>query len=341
MRISTMRLVTRIIIFLLMISGGTATLASDAATTSADLETDYDVSLDPTLGYEKPTFTGWFTRAPSNLKAFGKELIDPENMEELGWIAASTAVLIHYDQDILDASQKLGRELGLISDKKTGREIGYVFNHKVNGIDLPIYYPKNTISSFYYLGDGYPQLALGIGMTSYGLWTNNYRVLSVVSQNVESLFVTGIVVQIMKRSFGRESPFVRDTDGGNWDFFPNQNNYNYDTPNYDAFPSGHIATLMATTTVFAENYPEYRYIRPVGYTLMGLLAFGMLNNGVHWAGDYPVGIAIGYTSAKIVTSAHKKKRRAKTLGMNPNKPQLRFAPAVIDDSPAIAAHYIF
>ena len=32
---------------------------------------------------------------------------------------------------------------------------------------------------------------------------------------------------------------------------------------------------------------------------MGLLGYSMLNNGVHWASDYPIGIAIGYAFAKI------------------------------------------
>ena len=70
-------------------------------------------------------------------------------------------------------------------------------------------------------------------------------------------------------------------------------------PNYDAFPTGHLATAMATVTVIADNYPEYHFIRPVGYGLMGLLGYSMLNNGVHWACDYPVGIALGYAFAKI------------------------------------------
>ena len=56
---------------------------------------------------------------------------------------------------------------------------------------------------------------------------------------------------------------------------------------------------MATVTVIAENYPEYHFIRPVGYGLMGVLGYAMLNNGVHWASDYPLGIALGYGFAKI------------------------------------------
>ena len=54
-------------------------------------------------------------------------------------------------------------------------------------------------------------------------------------------------------------------------------------------------------TVVAENYQEYSYIRPVGYTLASMLAFQMVNNDVHWASDYPLGIAIGYLVGKTVT----------------------------------------
>ena len=72
--------------------------------------------------------------------------------------------------------------------------------------------------------------------------------------------------------------------------------------NHDAFPSGHLATAMATITILAGNYPDNKYIKPVGYSLMGLLGFAMLNNGVHWMSDYPLAIAIGYSCGKIALS---------------------------------------
>ena len=81
--------------------------------------------------------------------------------------------------------------------------------------------------------------------------------------------------------------------------FPNQFAYAKNVPNYDAFPSGHLATAMATFTVISENYPEYRFIKPLGYTLLTALSFAMLNNGVHWISDYPLSLAMGYAFAKI------------------------------------------
>ena len=56
-------------------------------------------------------------------------------------------------------------------------------------------------------------------------------------------------------------------------------------------------TLMSTITILAKNYPEKKYILPVGYSLMGLVGFSMINNNVHWASDYPMAIGLGYLCA--------------------------------------------
>jgi hypothetical protein len=46
--------------------------------------------------------------------------------------------------------------------------------------------------------------------------------------------------------------------------------------------------------VVAENYPEIKWIRPVGYAFTTLVGLGMLSNGIHWVSDYPLGLFIGY-----------------------------------------------
>jgi hypothetical protein len=98
------------------------------------------------------------------------------------------------------------------------------------------------------------------------------------------------------------SPGEKPVPGGAWHPFVSWKKYQKNVSNYDAFPSGHLATLMATITVLSGNYPENRFIKPIGYSIMGLCGFAMLNNGVHWAGDYPMAIAIGYAAGKIAVS---------------------------------------
>ena len=122
----------------------------------------------------------------------------------------------------------------------------------------------------------------------------------------ETFILMGVGTQVLKRISGRQSPSAATDAGGDWHFFPSFKNYQSNTPNYDAFPSGHIATLMSTVTILAQNYPEKRYIKPVGYSLIGLVGLSMINNNVHWVSDYPLAIALGYLCARQVVKRSRK-----------------------------------
>jgi PAP2 superfamily len=163
------------------------------------------------------------------------------------------------------------------------------------------YQTINNFSNFFAndFGDGNAQIALAGVYAAYGLALGNNRALRTASQTVQALLAGGLVVQLLKHVTGRESPYVSSSPTGIWRFFPNQIHYAKYVPHYDAFPSGHICTSMSTVVVIAENYPEYTWIRPVGYTLVGLIGVSMVNIGIHWYSDYPLGIAIGYTFGMI------------------------------------------
>ena len=251
--------------------------------------TDYTVAPGVTWHYDKPRDLGQFPGF-----AFRKE-----NRETLIELAAGSVALWVADQAIIDWSQDFGKFIGLkaASTQKTLIHIPF----SVGSANLPFEFnvPDNLNSTFYFLGDGWTHLTVASSFWIYGGIKKDNRALRTSSQLGEAIFSTGLVVQTMKRLTGRQSPYVATKDRGEWHLFPSYNTYQNFVPNYDAFPTGHLATAMATVTVIAENYPEYHFIRPVGYGLMGLLGYSMLNNGVHWASDYPVGIALGYAFAKI------------------------------------------
>ena len=150
-----------------------------------------------------------------------------------------------------------------------------------------------------HIGDGYLQLYVASSLIGYGLFYNDNRALQSASQIFESVFAAGTIVQLLKHITGRESPFVATTPTGRWRFFPNQTDYHHRVPEFDAFPSGHISSITAMVVVLSENYPEYSFIKPLGYLAIGLNAIGMMNTGVHWMSDHPIGIALGYCFAKI------------------------------------------
>ena len=261
--------------------------------------TDYTVAPGVTWHYDNTKAFSWAYHIPRDLGQLPKFAFQSKNKETLLGIAAGSVALWAFDQVLLDASQRFGRAINLKA-ASTQKTLVYV-PFRVGSANLPFEFnvPDNLNSTFYYLGDGWTHLAVASSFWIYGGVKKDNRALRTSSQLGEAIFSTGLVVQAMKRLTGRQSPYVATKERGEWHLFPAYSTYQNFVPNYDAFPTGHLATAMATVTVIAENYPEYRFVRPVGYSLMGLLGYAMLNNGVHWASDYPVGIALGYAFAKI------------------------------------------
>ncbi len=144
------------------------------------------------------------------------------------------------------------------------------------------------------IGDGRTQFALAGAFGAYGLVFKDQRALRTGSQIVQAVLASGAVVQLLKHLTGRESPLVRTTPTGVWKILPNQVDYHRFVPHFDAYPSGHICTSIATVIVIAENYPDTKWIRPVGYGFTTIVGLGMLSNGIHWLSDYPLGLFIGY-----------------------------------------------
>jgi membrane-associated phospholipid phosphatase len=252
--------------------------------------------------YSRPAKFHFLKTIPADIFSYSKATFKKKNILKISAMVAGTAALIFVDQDITDASKHLGETLHIAptNDQKTFLDLSFHIGH--TKIPLPLNGPFDLNSAMYYLGDGITHFSIAGGFYTYGLLTKDNRALQTASQLTETILTTGVVVQILKHLTGRQSPFTATAPGGVWRVFPNQIAYSSHVPHYDAFPSGHIATAMATVTVLAENYPEYRLIRPIGYTCMGLLTFAMLNNGVHWASDYPLGIALGYAFAKIAVN---------------------------------------
>jgi len=149
------------------------------------------------------------------------------------------------------------------------------------------------------LGDGRNHFILAGAFAGYGLLASDSRALRTASQTVEAVLASGVVVQVLKRVSGRESPIAASSHHGKWRPFPNLKEYETHQPRYYAFPSGHIATAMSTVTVVCENYPEVRWLRPLGYSIVGLIGVGLVNKGYHWYSDLPLGIAIGHTFGMI------------------------------------------
>ena len=262
----------------------------------------YNLDSDESCLYFRPKPFQFAKNVPSDIYRMGKTAFNRKNLPKLGGILAGSALLLLVDQPVTDAAKQFGRYINLDPARKSKTLIEFdLGSFHVNAMEIP----DNLNSTFYYLGEGWGSMLFAGGFYSYGLVTNDYRARQTASQITESIFALGFTTQFIKRITGRQSPFRAIPDGnpgGAWHPFPAPGKYQKSVSNYDAFPSGHLATIMATITVISSNYPDSKYIKPVGYSLMGLLAYSMLNNEVHWISDYPLAIAIGYTCGKIVSS---------------------------------------
>lgn len=257
------------------------------------LTQDYKISDNTTFTYSKTNWLNVITDVPQSYKYFFKESFSKDNLFNLGLIASSTLILYHYDPQLINGVQKWGRKLGIGNDDATQDMIKYKRITLFRG-------PMDLGSSFYYIGDGWSHTLVLLSFLGYGKATNNFRAEATSHALMHGLLLSTIGNQFLKRTTGRESPYRATKRRGNWDLFPNQNKYNSDTSKYDAFPSGHVATLTMTSTVILENYPEYKsYLQPLFLTLGSILALQMMNNGVHWASDYPLAIGMGYLYGKI------------------------------------------
>ena len=269
--------------------------------------------------YEQPKHFSYLMMLPNDLKKYSKIVFNRDYLKEFAQLSLITGVLIYYDVELIQKTRELNNKLNL--------NISYTDQMKViaEPFEQPIRVPSDLGSALYFIGDGWTHFGLSMSFYLKGRISNDNRALQTSSQILQGMASAGFVTQVLKHITGRTSPFkgvkgVWENPGqatrlwndgstdieDRWDFFPNQIEYHKHVSSYDAFPSGHLAVFMSTFTIISENYPEYPIIKPVGYTLMTLLGLQMMNNGVHWASDYPLSIAMGYYLGKIAVDNGRK-----------------------------------
>jgi PAP2 superfamily len=271
-------------------------------------EMRYDVGNGKTLVYSTPRKFAFITDLPKDAAGIAATTFSKKSVKPLLVIAASTGLLILSDQAITDGVADFSKNIHLSPDEKN-KNVSVRFGGKDVAL---LRFPGNLNTAFYQVGQGFPSLLIGAGLYTYGKIHDDYRALSTASQLAESFILMGVSTQIVKRITGRQNPSESTTPGGKWHFFPSFSQFQNYTPNYDAFPSGHLATLMSSITIFSENYPEKKWIKPVGYSLTGLVAYSMINNKVHWASDYPLAIGMGYLCAKQVVKRNRRLENSTT-----------------------------
>lgn len=224
---------------------------------------------------ELPGPVDFITNLPRDWRDWAIDNIQLRYWPQISLIAASTAIMIVYDNQMWKPFEK---EYDRNNSFHTASDL------------------------FVDIGDGRFQFGLSAAYLGYGIIAGDKRAIRTASQITEVILASGGVVQLLKHLTGRESPIdITTNPTGRWDFFPNQIDYLNHTSHYDAFPSGHLTTALATLTVIANNYPEQKWILPVGYAACAGLAVGLVAQSIHWWSDYPLAIALGIGFGNLVS----------------------------------------
>jgi membrane-associated phospholipid phosphatase len=152
------------------------------------------------------------------------------------------------------------------------------------------------------LGDGKFSIGLFGGFVGYGLIFKDAKAWEVGKIGIESFLLTGITVQIFKNLCGRERPSVATCNGGFWHgpfSYLREPNGGRGISSFDAFPSGHTATVFAAATTISDFYTE-SWVPYTCYSLAVLTAISRITESTHWMSDCFVGAIIGYYGTKLV-----------------------------------------
>ncbi len=308
-------------------------------------EMTYSFSNGKSFIYQRPRPLHFVSTLPKDYALYAKKTFRKSQLINLGMITGGTLILYAFDDQILVGAKNIGSAFNLAgTSNQTAIIDGKIIIAKQK-IPIQFNVPTDINSAMYFLGDGWTHTTIALSFWAAGLISKDNRELQTASQLGEAILTTGIATQFLKHITGRESPYTTTVPRGVWRFFPNQKVYADHVPNHDAFPTGHLATAMATVTVIAENYPEKKFIRPVGYSLMGLLGFAMLNNGVHWASDYPLGIALGYSFGKIAVNRGRvevdsKKENQQSMNLQKFKFKPTFFPSYQSGIPVVGINWL-
>ncbi len=240
------------------------------------------------------------TNLPYDLLKIGTSPFEKRNLKGLAVTAGLTLLLLPLDQPVTNGVKHLFRQLSIDPDTR------YSVPIKVGGTKI-LKVPQNLTSALYQLGEGGTSMMVAAGFFISGKLMRNKKAVNTAGDITETFLTMGVATQVIKRISGRESPFVATKAGGRWHPFPSFKKYQAHTPQYDAFPSGHLATMMATVSTIAMNYPDKKWVKPLGYGLTALTGIAMINTEVHWISDYPLALALGYVSARITHEKNHKK----------------------------------
>jgi membrane-associated phospholipid phosphatase len=137
-----------------------------------------------------------------------------------------------------------------------------------------------------------------VGLGLYGYIAGDRKAVATFWLGLESFIITGVFVEVLKRTTGRSRPNTGDPHD-TWTG-PNISGQT----EHMSFPSGDVSSAFSVASVVASEYGN-AVVPSLVYTAATLIALGRVHNNAHWPSDVFVGAAAGYFTGKGIVASHR------------------------------------
>lgn len=167
---------------------------SDTAITKLDTlnQQVYRVSNTERFIYTKTKFSDLYKKIPTNIWSTAKDMVSssvyPYSIAAVG----ATAALVPADPFLTRNARSLGIQMG------------FEYDHSYKKLGPLEIIPSNINTTLYFLGNGTAVMLMGAGFATYGFIAKDYRAQSVSTQLVQSIIVSGVFSQTLKRITGEK-----------------------------------------------------------------------------------------------------------------------------------------
>ncbi|KXK53472.1 MAG: phosphoesterase PA-phosphatase-like protein [Chlorobi bacterium OLB7] len=214
------------------------------------------------------------------------------------------------------------------------------FDNQVKGIKDDYPWIANTSEIITEFGGNYG-IGAAAAFAGYSFLFNDPKGKETSAMLAEALITSGLWTRLGKFLTGRERPSNAYSEGhatGKWygPLLQCNGNHRFGGPRFDAFPSGHTATVFAIATVFAEQYNQTLVVPVAVYSFATVVGISRTLEHTHWISDVFVGALLGYLCGRDVVASYRPSPPASSSGPAQGGIQWRLSPFLTDQSAGVS-----